>query len=80
MVWVSTTSIFSITILLVFAPTDRLKLIRNRCVIERSGSVFVLLLQCTVSFRGVCHTTASDLFPFLFVYIETIYPKLAEIS
>ena len=52
----------------VVSPADRPKLVRNSCIIERICSVFV---SCHFTYalsvvKGVCHTAASDLFPFLF--------------
>ena len=51
----------------VVSPTDRPKSIRNSLENERFLNVccVILPIHC-VSCRGVCHSTASDLFPFLF--------------
>ena len=61
----------------VVAKTDRPKSVRNRCVITRYCSVFVFTLHMRcLSFNGVCQTTVSDIFPFLFqvdFYIKGIF-------
>ena len=47
------------------SPMDRLKSVRNRCVIEIVGGVFVFSL-CFLDFSvgvGLIHRTESDLFP-----------------
>ena len=52
----------------IVTPTDRPKSVRNRCVIEVFGCVFVLSRYFLVFFwrrRGFCHRTGSDLFLFL---------------
>ena len=49
-------------------PTDRLKSVGNRCVIEVFGNVFevvMLLFGFFCECRGFCHRTESDLFLFL---------------
>ena len=54
--------------LAVATPTDRLKSVRNRCVIKLFGAVCVLsrcFLDFSVGCRGFCHRTESDLFLFL---------------
>ena len=51
----------------VVVPTGRRKSVCNRCENQRSCIVFVLLTMHCLSFKGVCHTTASDLYPLLFV-------------
>ena len=60
---------FNHTILVtVVTPTDRPRLVRNRCVIEVFGDVFVLSCWFFLLFRGCrgfCHRTESDLFHFL---------------
>ena len=61
---------FNHTILVtIVTPTDRPKSVRNRCVIEVFGVVFVLS-RCFLDFscrcRGFCYRTESDLFLFLF--------------
>ena len=54
----------------IVTPTDRPKSVRNRCVIEVFGGVFVLS-RCFFGFfcgcRGFWHRTESDLFLFLFI-------------
>ena len=50
-------------------PTDRPKLVRNRCVIEVFGGVFYVVTMFFGFFcgcMGVCHRTESDLFLFVF--------------
>ena len=56
-----------------FTPTDRPKSIRNRCVIEVFGGIFVLsrwvlifLCVCVCVCGAFCHSTESDLFLLLF--------------
>ena len=57
----------------VVAPTDRPKLVHNRCVIEVFGGVFgvfgvfgvMLLFLFSCGCRGFCHMTESDLFFFV---------------
>ena len=56
----------------VVAPADRPKSVRNSCVIERICSVFVSFHLRIVCRLGVCHTAASDLFPFLFNFLSQI--------
>ena len=53
----------------IVTPTDRPQSVRNRCVIEVFGGVFVLS-RCFLDFcgcRGFCHRTESGLFLFLLV-------------
>ena len=46
--------------------SDRPKSVRNRCVIEVFGGVFVFCVQLVVEFSvGLCHRTESDLLLFL---------------
>ena len=55
------------TQLLLVTPTDRLKSVRNRCVIEVFGGVCVLSFGFRIFcwYRGFCHRTGSDLLLFL---------------
>ena len=47
----------------VVTPTDRPKLVRNCCVIEAFGGVFVLSFGFRIFclYRGFCHRTESDI-------------------
>ena len=54
----------------IVTPTDRSKSVRYGCVIEVFGGVFVLSC-CVLDLSlvlGLCHTTESGLFLFLFLY------------
>ena len=51
----------------VVSPTDRPKSVRNRCVIE--GFV-APTCYFTNALSGVCYSTASRIFPFLFSHEE----------
>ena len=61
----------------VFHSTDRHKSVRNRCVIEMFGGVFVLSIGFRIfrCYRGVCHRSESDLL--LFLSIELLPVSLA---
>ena len=53
----------------IVTPSDRPKSVRNRCVNEYFGGVFVLsrcFLDFSVGVVGLCHMTESDLFLFSF--------------
>ena len=52
----------------VVTPSDRPKSVRNRCVIEIFGDVFVLsccAFDISVGYKGFCHRTKLNLFLFL---------------
>ena len=53
----------------VVTPTDRPKLVRNRCVIEVFVACCVVMLFFFFGRRCFGHRTASDLFLFLYMYI-----------
>ena len=58
--------------MVIITPNDRPKSVRNRCVIEVFGGVFVLS-HCFLDFcgcRGFCHRTESDLLLFLLIFEE----------
>ena len=44
--WVPINRFNHTNLMAVFTPTDRPKLVRNRCVIEVFGGVFVLSIRC----------------------------------
>ena len=48
-------------------PTELLKSVRNRCVIEVFGGVLVLSFGFRIFgwYKGFCHRTESDIFLFL---------------
>ena len=59
--------------MVVVTPTDRPKLVRNRCF----RGVFVLS-RCFLDFsvgEGFCHRTESDLFLFLLFTVSLVYIK-----
>ena len=61
------------------APTDRLKSVRNSCVIKVFGGVFMLsrcFLDCFCGCRVFCHRTESDLFLFLLPFCSRMRPFL----
>ena len=61
--------------MVVVTPTDRLKSVRNRCVIELFVALFVFLTLPFRHFcwcRGFCHRTESDLLLFLLMKWSTI--------
>ena len=57
----------------VVTQTDRPKSVRNRCVIEVFGGVFVLSIGFRIFcwYRGFRHRSESDLLLFLFIETET---------
>ena len=63
----------------VVTPTDRPKSVRNRCLIEVFGGVFVLSFGFRIFcwYRGFCHRTESDrlllLFMVILPYFNAIY-------
>ena len=56
----------------VVTPTDRPKSVRNRCVIEVLGGIFLFSCWC----RGFFQRTESDLFLFLIFLVGEIQPYL----
>ena len=54
------------------SPTDRPMSVRNRCVIEVLGGVFVLSHCFVCECRGFCHRTESDIFLFLFLKLPSL--------
>ena len=61
--------------LTVLTPTDRPKSVSNHCVIGHFDGRFVLWI-CLVCiffwYKGSCHWTESDLFPFLFTHLVSV--------
>ena len=58
--------------MVVVAPPDSPKVVRDRCVIEVVGGVFffvTLLFGFFWECRGFFHGTESDLFPFLLSHV-----------
>ena len=66
----------------VVTPTDRPKSVRNRCVIEVFGGVFVLSIgfRSFCWYRGFRHRSESDLLLFLSIEIEDQQSTKAERS
>ena len=57
----------------IVTPTDRPKSVRNHCVIEVFGGVFVLSIGFRIFcwYRGFCHRTESYLILFICISVHT---------